>query len=406
MPLYINQEVIIVNNQSENVIFLFDRKNRIKSIINEDMFEILSFIYEHEDITIEEFSNYYCNLEEVINQLLDSEILSCSKQKRCNNIKKITELNTARLFVELTDKCNLRCKHCYGDFKFENQHTLSIESINNLIEQAVKLNVYQFDLTGGEPLLYKNLEYLLSKLYDAGMLVTIFSNLTIQSDKILTLFEKYRVKKVITSIDSNIAKNHDEFRGMTGAFDKTINNINKLKKTSIELSVNTMVGAHNEKNVDETITFLRNLNVPCVLDAIIPNGRANKLDENTFKSVQIIHDLYKNKELNVELKITDCGVGNRFLYIKSNGNVCLCPSLVTNNFIFGNINDDDFNLLSCWNQMIDKYGNLKCKEKCSKRELCNGGCRARALLFQESLYGKDLNSCILCEECNFNEIKY
>ena len=86
MPLYINQEVIIVNNQSENVIFLFDRKNRIKSIINEDMFEILSFIYEHEGITIEEFSNYYCNLEEVINQLLDSEILSCSKQKRCNNI--------------------------------------------------------------------------------------------------------------------------------------------------------------------------------------------------------------------------------------------------------------------------------------------------------------------------------
>lgn len=37
MPLYINQEVIIVNNQSENVIFLFDRKNRIKSIIKEEV---------------------------------------------------------------------------------------------------------------------------------------------------------------------------------------------------------------------------------------------------------------------------------------------------------------------------------------------------------------------------------
>lgn len=46
MPLYINQEVIIVNNQSENVIFLFDRKNRIKSIINEDMFEIKDLLYE------------------------------------------------------------------------------------------------------------------------------------------------------------------------------------------------------------------------------------------------------------------------------------------------------------------------------------------------------------------------
>ena len=64
-----------------------------------------------------------------------------------------------------------------------------------MIKQAVKLNVYQFDLTGGEPLLYKDLEYLLSKLYDAGMLVTIFSNLTIQSNKVLDLFEKYELTK-------------------------------------------------------------------------------------------------------------------------------------------------------------------------------------------------------------------
>lgn len=405
MPLYINQDVIIVNNQKENIIFLFDRKSRTKSIINEDMFEILNFIYEHEGITIKEFSNYYCDLEDVLNQLLDLGTLKQKKQKRCNNIKKITNLDTARLFVELTDKCNLRCKHCYGDFKLENQHILSLEALDNLIEQAIKLNVYQFDLTGGEPLLYKDLEYLLSKLYDAGMLVTIFSNLTIQSNKVLDLFEKYCVKKIITSVDSNIAKNHDEFRGMIGALDKTISNINKLKQTSIELSINTMVGTHNEKNIDDTIMFLKNLNVPCVLDAIIPNGRANKLDENTFRSVQIIYDLYKNKELNVELKITDCGVGKRFLYIKSNGNVCLCPSLITNRFIFGNINDNEFNLSLCWNKMVDEYGDLKCKEKCSKGELCTGGCRARALLFQESLYGRDLNSCILCGECNFDENK-
>lgn len=99
MPLYINQDVIIVNNQKENIIFLFDRKSRTKSIINEDMFEILNFIYEHEGITIKEFSNYYCDLEDVLNQLLDLETLKQEKQKRCNNIKKITNLDTARLFV-------------------------------------------------------------------------------------------------------------------------------------------------------------------------------------------------------------------------------------------------------------------------------------------------------------------
>ncbi len=405
MSLYINQDVIIINNKFEKTIFIYDRRNRVKSIINDDMFEILSFIYNNEGLSKENLFKKYSGLDDIISQLLELGILKNTKQKRCNNIKEVTNLDTARLFVELTDKCNLRCRHCYGDFKLENSHTLSIDKIDNLINQAIKLNVYQFDLTGGEPLLYKDLEVLLEKLYNAGMLVTIFTNLTIQSDKIIKLFDKYCVKKIITSIDSNISKNHDEFRGVVGSFDKTVNNIKKLKKTSIELSINTMVGTHNEKNIDDTILFLKELDVPCVLDAIIPNGRANKLSEDTLKSVQIIHDLYNRKDINVELKITDCGVGKRFLYIKSNGNVVLCPSLTSKEFKFGNINNKTFNLLKCWKDMTNKYGDLECKKKCSKKDICNGGCRARALLFKNDLYGKDLNSCILCGECSFNEIK-
>ena len=405
MKLYINESVIVVNNQIEKSIFLYDRKERVKSIINEDMFDVLEYIFNHEGITKEELNNHYRGLDEIITQLLKTSILINKKQKRCNNIKIIKNINTARVFVELTDKCNLRCKHCYGDFKSENCQNLDVKSLEKLIDQATEMNVYQFDLTGGEPLLYNDLESILKKLYDAGMLVTVFSNLTIQSEKVLSLLEKYHVKKIITSIDSNVSKIHDEFRGMDGALNRTIRNINKLKKTNIELSVNTMVGKHNENNIDDTIIFLKELRLPCVLDAIIPNGRANKLTENTFESVQIIHDLYKKKELNVELKITDCGVGKRFVYIKSNGNICLCPSLTTNRFVFGNIEDEDFNLLSIWQKMIHEYGNLKCNEKCSHRDLCNGGCRARALMFQGDLYKKDINSCILCGECNYNEIK-
>ena len=405
MQLYINQDIVVVNNPFENTIFTYDRKKHIKSIINEDMFDMLDYIYQHEGITLEKLIEYYEDIEDIIEQLIDLSIIKTNKQKRCHNIKKLQKFDTARLFVELTDKCNLRCKHCYGDFKPENYYHLNIDDLDNLIKQAVELNVYQFDLTGGEPLLYKDLELLLSKLYDAGMLVTIFSNLTIQKEDIINLLNKYCVKKVITSIDSHIEKVHDEFRGVNGALSKTLNNISKLKNTSIELSVNTLVGNHNEKTINETIMFLKKLDLPCVLDAIIPNGRANQLDENTFKSVQIIHDLYNNKEFNVELKITDCGVGKRFLYIKSNGNVCLCPSLITEQFVFDNINHEDFSLLSCWENMNKLYGDLKCNEKCSKKELCNGGCRARALIFKNSLYKRDLNSCILCGECSLNEIK-
>lgn len=405
MPIYINKDVIVVKNNIENVIFTYDRKERTKCLINEDMFDILNYIYQNEGISSNEINIKFGNINDIIESLFTLNIITQKKQERYHNIKELCELDTARVFVELTNKCNLRCKHCYGNFKIENNNELNIDALDKIINQAVDLNVYQFDLTGGEPLLYSNLDLLLKKLYEAGMLITIFSNLTLLNKHQIDLFEKYRVKKIITSIDSNYNNVHDEFRGMNGALNRTLNNINQLKKTNIELSINTMVGKHNEDNICDTISFLKELDLPCLLDSIIPSGRAYELDEDAFKSAQIIHDFYNNKDLNVQLKITDCGIGKRFVYIKSNGNICLCPNLTTDEFIFGNINDRNLNLLSIWKNMTNRYGNLKCTQECSKKSICNGGCRARALMFQKSLYGKDINSCILCGECKYNEIK-
>ena len=405
MKLYINEDVIAVNNKYENLIFLYDRFKHIKYDINEDMFNIIKRVYKDDGVSYEVMCGEYEGIENTISDLISLDIIKTKKQKRCNNIKELFDIPSARLFVELTDKCNLRCKHCYGDFKPENFNTLDIDALKELIDQAVNLGVYQFDITGGEPLLYPNLEELLSALYDAGMLVTVFSNLTVLTNKSLELLKKYKIKKIITSIDSSDAKAHDDFRGVKGSFNKTLDSINSIKTTStIEVAVNTMVGKHNYNNIENTILFLKELNVPCVLDSIIPNGRAKEGRENPFYATQVIHDLYGKENINVVLKITDCGVGKRFMYVKSNGNICLCPSLTEKEFVFGNINKT-LDIKVVWKKMLDKYCDLRCNKNCAKKEICNGGCRARALKFKKSLYAEDLNSCILSGECAYDEIK-
>ena len=40
---------------------------------------------------------------------------------------------TKSLHWDITKNCNLRCKHCYGDFKPENYHHLNIDDLDNLI---------------------------------------------------------------------------------------------------------------------------------------------------------------------------------------------------------------------------------------------------------------------------------
>ncbi len=394
MRVYINDSLVIVNNKFENNIFAYDRLNRIQYNINSDTFDVLEDIknneYKEEDLLKIYDSSF-------INQLFDMGILTTKKQKNINNVKRLEKYNNARIFAEITNKCNLKCKHCYGSFSYNNSTILDIDIMKKIIDNASLNGVYQFDLTGGEPLLYPYFEELLQYLYESGMLVRIFSNLTVYNDNYKNMILKYGVKDIVTSIDSCDKRAHEEFRGQIGCFDKTINAINDLKSNNVTVSVNTMIGEHNKDDIDDLVKFIDSLKVRSVLDVIVPEGRAKNLNENVVESAKIIKNIY-DKYLNIIDKsavTVYCGIGDRFIYIKSDGNIYICPSLIYDQYKIGNINS--FDVKKIWKAMNSKFKNLNCKyrnEKCGK---CSGGCRARALQLNGSIEARDDVYCILNE---------
>ncbi len=382
----LSNDCIMVNNRFEGILFIYDRKNHIKYEINEEMFELINDIHKHK-IPYNQAILIYG--EEIIKNLVSMKILTESKEKFISNIKLLDKMNSARIFMEITDKCNLNCKHCYGGFANKNNNFIDVETIDTIINEATKLGVYEFDITGGEPLLYSNLEKVLSKLYDAGMLVSIFTNLTVFNDTHFEIFNKYCVKKIITSIDSCYKNIHDDFRGCNGCFDKTMKNIKKLKKSKIELSINTMIGNHNIDYIDEMVTFLKSLKLPFVLDVITNEGRAMTLNENINTSAKMIRTIFSkyNNNINKEMNFKHCGIGNRFIYIKSDGNIYICPSLIDDKYKIGNIKQS--NLYNVWEKMNEKFGQLSCSQKSNKCKNCKGGCRARALKLHNNIMGID-----------------
>jgi cyclic pyranopterin phosphate synthase len=75
------------------------------------------------------------------------------------------------LRISVTDRCNFRCRYCMPKEVFDSHHTylphsslLSFEEITRLANQFVALGVRKIRLTGGEPLLRKNLEVLVEML--------------------------------------------------------------------------------------------------------------------------------------------------------------------------------------------------------------------------------------------------
>lgn len=389
----IKKEIVVVNNKFEKKIFIFNRKERRKYEINEEMFYFLKDTTE-KDIDYETAIKMID--KETIDFLLKNNILSNNKTIYLSNFKEPKNYNKARIFMEITDKCNLKCKHCYGNFEIMNNNNIPLNKVLEIIKEAKENNVYEFDLTGGEPLLYPHLESVLKALYDAGMIVSIFSNLVPLTDNILKTLKKYNVKKVITSLDSSIEEVHDEFRGKKGSFKKTVSAINKLKESGIEVSINTMIGQHNINYIDKHIEFLKSFNVPYVLDVIVSEGRAQDIGENTLESSNVIKNIINKNSNNLLLleNYIDCGIAKRFIYIKSDGNIYICPSLIKEEFYLGNINKKvDIN--NIWENMDKRFSYIHCKDKNKDCKVCLGGCRARVYNKTGDINGPDEVFCNL-----------
>src|SRR6202790_2207550 len=71
------------------------------------------------------------------------------------------------LRISVTDRCNIRCFYCMpeANVKFEpRENLLTFEEIERFVRVAVGLGVHKIRLTGGEPLVRKNLSALIHKL--------------------------------------------------------------------------------------------------------------------------------------------------------------------------------------------------------------------------------------------------
>ena len=389
--LYINDSCVIVNNKFEQKCFLFDRQTKITYNINDQMFDLLKDVKDNVN-TQSFYSNKYS--AEIIDNLLSLNVITYETHKVVDNVKEIKEFNCARMFFELTSKCNLKCAHCYGSFSSSEQKELNYLDVISILEKSKEYGTYQIDFTGGEPLMYRDLDKLLEYCYLNGFLVRIFTNLTLFNDNFLNMFKKYGVKEIVTSVDSCHAECHNQFRGVPKSFERTIEAIKILKNNNIPVTINSMVGQHNKEHIEEMIGFIDSLNVKSVLDVIIPEGRANDLDNSIQESAKIIKDIYENHYniIDKDAISVGCGIGDRFVYIKSNGNVYPCPSMTNDCNILGTI--QAFDIKQIWKILTSKY-NFCCNKKTDKCKNCSGGCRIRANILHNNLNAEDDVYCII-----------
>ncbi|SNU06361.1 radical SAM additional 4Fe4S-binding SPASM domain-containing protein [Streptococcus equinus] len=387
---------IFYNSYYENGLII-DKIENVSYVINRGHYLSLLFL-KRDKFVSSETTDYPKILQETITFCKEKKLIEELREISFNVFSEKIPLKTVQL--QITSRCNLRCKHCYiGDY----DSSLKIEDVLGIVDEAKKMGVVNFDLTGGEPLAYKGIEKVIKSILDNGMKTVIFSNAMRIPDGVKSLIKNYSGISMKVSLDGWDEESHDYIRGK-GNFRKTMENIEFLKENSVPLFINVVLNSKNIKGMDKFIKLSESLNIPFIFDRFIPFARNTYLsisDEDYIQAL-IRYDKFKFHCDKTTLKNADlsefyCGAGNSYVYINSIGDVGFCPTLSTANFCGGNVLKQS--LSSIWNDSVffNHIRNIRCSlySLCPVNYFCKGGCRSRGEFFGSDITSPDLQICKL-----------
>ena len=122
------------------------------------------------------------------------------EQERLKVIGDGTMISPMTATIEVTEKCNLRCKHCYLEASCEKSSMITLEQFQGLVDIFKKNHVLNLELTGGEIFVHPQAYEILKLALKQFATVAILTNGTVLSEKVLELLKTYKDKIVLLSL--------------------------------------------------------------------------------------------------------------------------------------------------------------------------------------------------------------
>jgi radical SAM protein with 4Fe4S-binding SPASM domain len=123
------------------------------------------------------------------------------------------------LYIELSDECNLHCRHCYLSAGPAGRNALAPDVARTAACDFARMGGISVTFSGGEPLLYARWKEVLAEAASAGLSCAVVTNGTLLTAEAIDFLLEYRVTAAI-SLDGDRAAEHDLIRGR-GSFQKT-----------------------------------------------------------------------------------------------------------------------------------------------------------------------------------------
>lgn len=325
--------------------------------------------------------------------------------------------------LNLTERCNLACDHCYLDARVMKEGAtdeLDTDELKQVLDSIAQVGPEALVvLTGGEPLLRRDIEELAAHASGLGLMVVIGSNGILLTPERIERLIKAGVAGIGLSIDSLDPGKHDTFRGRKGAWQKTMASVDACVEAGLPFQIHFSVTDDTADEIDDMVAFARDAGA-LVLNVffMVCTGRGEKYSDispEKYETVlrRVAQAARDEKRLMVRAKCAPhfkriaiemdpdwpitaahgydaggCIAATRYARITPNGTVTACPYMETS---AGSVRDRPFADIWADAPELQALRAPKLEGRCGVCEfqvLC-GGCRARPLARDGNMMGED-----------------
>ena len=162
----------------------------------------------------------------------------------------------SHLDIELTERCNNACIHCYINRQAHDQQAargeLSTDQWQDILRQASDLGALSVRFTGGEPLLRPDLAELYLFARRLGLMVTLFTNARLITPELADLLARVPPRKrVQVSVYGMHPESYDAVACAPGAFDEFRRGVDLLRERQVPFVVKSVLLPPNKAEIDE-----------------------------------------------------------------------------------------------------------------------------------------------------------
>jgi AdoMet-dependent heme synthase len=332
----------------------------------------------------------------------------------------------------LTYRCNLACEHCYLDAggtplvttdNFADRHELDTQECFRVIDEIAAFAPECLTiLTGGEPLLRRDILEIVQRAAERNLWVVVGTNGVRITENVAQRLAAAGARGLSLSLDALDPERHDRFRKVRGAWQNTVEGAEILGRTGLPFIVQTTAGSHNLGELEAIADFAYERLAAKVwnLYFLVPTGRGQFVSDITPAQYdEVLAALYQiqrkyNRRMLVNAKCAPhyiktvlengdadarirtysggaggCPAGTHYMGIRPNGDLTPCPYLPV---FAGNLRSARLADLWASSELfadIRRRSSLggRCGE-CEMNAQC-GGCRARAYGMTGDLMAED-----------------